>query len=226
MAQINPDTALRSECGPIEFWPRRCSGSLFFTLFPYRADFSQKQHRPDPYILSAAARSDLTDYLHTSLNALLFMPFGFALSQFFQRQKIAASLRLASSDCRRGSFLFNRNFQLYMPSRDSAWDDVIANAFGSFLGTVLGLGIGRFIFQKLSQWEARAEQFLSIRKISVIALIYFGVWLAISVPLQEKTHLNNWDPNSFLFVGYDAKRRYALVRLRFARSALGPRSHR
>lgn len=204
MAQNNPDPA------PDRTWSNRILaaslfGILFFTLFPYWVDFSQK-HSPgrSPFLLSRPLGFD--GFLHTSLNVLLFIPFGIALSRFFQRPRKSFLRSVAIALIAGAALSYSIEIiQLYMPSRDSAWDDVIANALGSVIGTILGAGIGNLVFQKLSEWESHIEQFLSFRKVFVAATIYFGVWLAISVPLQQKTHLNNWDPNSFLFVGYDAR---------------------
>jgi glycopeptide antibiotics resistance protein len=208
MSQNNPDSL------PGRRWSNRILaaslfGILFFTLFPYWADFSQK-HSPGRSIFMLSRPLGFDGFLHTFLNALLFIPFGLALSQFFRGSKSGRKrslLRSISIALIAGAALSYsiEIIQLYMPSRDSAWDDVISNTFGSLLGTILGLGVGGFIFQKLSIWETRADRYLSFRKIFLIALIYFGAWLAVSVPLQQKTHLNNWDPNSFLFVGYDAR---------------------
>ena len=112
-------------------------GILFFTLFPYWVDFSQK-HSPDRSIFLLSRPLGFDGFLHTSLNVLLFMPFGFALSQFFQRRK-KSPLRSISLALIAGAALSYsiEVIQIYMPSRDSAWDDVIANALGSLLGTFL-----------------------------------------------------------------------------------------
>jgi len=180
-------------------------GILFFTLFPYWFDFSVK-HSPgrSPFLLSRPLGFD--GFLHTSLNTLLFVPFGFALSQFLEgrRRTLLKSLSLAVVAGAALSYSIEI-LQLYMPTRDSAWDDVLANTLGSLVGMVIGLISGRLIFGKLSAWERYAEPFLSLRRISIAALIYFGLWFVISIPLQQKTHLNNWDSNSYLIVGYDLK---------------------
>jgi glycopeptide antibiotics resistance protein len=208
MAQNNPDFP---HARP---WSNRILaaslfGILFFTLFPYWVDFTQK-HSPGRSIFLLSRPLGFDGFLHTSLNVLLFIPLGLALSQFFRgsnRERKRSLLHSISLALIAGAALSYsiEIVQLYMPSRDSAWDDVIANALGSLLGTIFGLGAGDFIFQKLSVWENRIGQFFSFRLISMIALVYFGAWLAVSVPLQQKTQLNNWDPNSFLFVGYDAR---------------------
>ena len=180
-------------------------GILFFTLFPYWFDFSLK-HSPgrSPFLLSRPL--GFGGFLHTSLNMLLFAPFGFALSQFFEgrRRTLLKSISLAVVAGAALSYSIEI-LQLYMPSRDSAWDDVLANTWGALVGMAIGLILGKVILGKLSAWERNAEQFFSLRKITIAALIYFGVWFVISIPLQQKTHLNNWDQNSYLVVGYDLK---------------------
>ncbi len=180
-------------------------GILFFTLFPYWFDFNLIHSLiRSPFLLSRPLA--FGGFLHTSLNMLLFVPFGFALSQFFRGRgrSLLTSLSLAVVAGAALSYSIEL-LQLSMPTRDSAWDDVLTNTLGSLVGMVLGLISGKFIFDKLSQWERDAELFLSLRRIAITALIYFGLWFAISIPLQRKTHLNNWDPNSYLIVGYDLR---------------------
>jgi glycopeptide antibiotics resistance protein len=180
-------------------------GVLFFTLFPYWLDFSEKHAGSrSPFLLGGPLRFD--GILHTFLNTLLFAPFGFALSQFFggRRKSLLKSLAVAVIAGAALSYTIEI-LQLYMPSRDSAWDDVLANTLGALVGMIFGLVSGEFILDKLSEYERQLEQFLSLRKIAIAALIYFSAWLVISIPLQQKTHLSNWDPNSFLIVGVDLK---------------------
>jgi glycopeptide antibiotics resistance protein len=178
-------------------------GILFFTLFPYWVDFSSK-HSPgrSPFLLGGPLRFD--GILHTFLNALLFMPFGFALSQFHGERKKSPLKILTLALITGVALSYSIEItQLYIPSRDSAWDDVIANTLGALAGAGFGLISGGYIFRVLSELETYLERFLSLRKIIIIASIYFGVWLAVSVPLQHKSRLNNWSPNSFVIVGYD-----------------------
>jgi glycopeptide antibiotics resistance protein len=179
-------------------------GIFFFTLFPYWIDFSQK-HAPgrSPFLLGGPLHFD--GALHTFLNALLFAPFGFALSRYFARRGNSVLKSIALAVIAGGALSYSiEMIQLYMPSRDSAWDDVLANTAGAVLGLIFGLIAGEFILRKFSEWESRLDQFLSLRKLFIAALIYFGAWLVISIPLQTKSRLENWDPNPFLLVGYDA----------------------
>jgi glycopeptide antibiotics resistance protein len=206
MKQTNSDPP---QASPSRNWSNRILaaslfGILFFTLFPYWIDFSQRNGRARSlFLLGGPLKFD--GILHTCLNALLFVPFGFALSRFFpaRPRSLLKSITFAVIAGASLSYLIEIT-QLYLPSRDSAWDDVLANTAGTLAGIIFGLASGGFIYRKLSAWENHLEQILSLRKIAIAALIYFGVWLAVSVPLQQKTHLDNWDPNSFLVVGYNA----------------------
>jgi glycopeptide antibiotics resistance protein len=180
-------------------------GILFFTLFPYWADFTLgRAGNRSPFLLGGPLRFD--GILHTFLNTLLFVPLGFALSRFFMERKNTFLKSLAATVLAGAALSYSIEIlQLYIPSRDSAWDDLLANTLGAAIGAALASRFGGFVFRKLSEWEWKLEEFLTLRKLFVAALLYFAAWLAISVPLQQKTRLNNWDPNSFLLIGYDAK---------------------
>jgi glycopeptide antibiotics resistance protein len=206
MKQTTPDP---SQVYPSRNWSNRILsaslfGILFFTLFPYWIDFSQKHVQGrSPFLLGGPLKFD--GILHTFLNALLFVPFGFALSRFFPARRRSLLKAIVVAVIAGAALSYSIEVvQLYLPSRDSAWDDVLANTAGTLAGIIFGLGSGGFIYRKLSAWEKQLEHILSPRKISIAALIYFGVWVAVSIPLQKKTHLDNWDPNSFVAVGYNA----------------------
>lgn len=175
-------------------------GILFFTLFPYRIDFSRGfTGSRSPLLLGRTLTFD--GYLHTSLNTLLFVPFGFAIAAFSEdRRKSWLKFVLLAIAL---GFLLSYSIeitQLYIPTRDSAWDDVIANTLGSACGVIFGLLAGGPILRKASEWEKKIEDWLLLKRIVAIGLIYFGLWIALSIPLQEKTHLANWSSNSFLTI--------------------------
>jgi glycopeptide antibiotics resistance protein len=180
-------------------------GIFFFTLFPYWIDFSRKSSSGRSIFLLGRSLG-FDGYLHTSLNALLFVPFGLALWLSFSGRKKSLLRSIALALLAGAALSYSiEMLQLWIPSRDSAWDDVLANAFGALIGMLLGLGAGDFIFRKLSELQSYVEQVLSLRNIFISVAIYFGMWLAVSIPLQQKTHLNNWDPNSDMFLAYDAR---------------------
>jgi VanZ like family len=205
MKQTNSDLPQSS---PSRNWSNRILagslfGILFFTLFPYWIDFGQRHGQGrSPFLLGGPLKFD--GILHTFLNALLFVPFGFALSQFFGGRRKSTLKSLAIAVVAGAALSYSIEItQLYIPSRDSAWDDLVANTAGALAGAIFASISGRTVWRILSDWESRLEKFLSFRKILITALIYFSVWLAVSVPLQRKSRLDNWNSNSFLIVGYD-----------------------
>jgi hypothetical protein len=97
--------------------------------------------------------------------------------------------------------------QLYIPTRDSGWDDVISNSTGSVAGFVLFQLCGGVILGQMSRFEDLFEAWLSPLRAALLLAAYFAVCLGISVDLQKDTRLSNWDPRSLLFVGNDASGR-------------------
>lgn len=95
--------------------------------------------------------------------------------------------------------------QVYIPGRNSAWDDVITNSIGSLVGFLLYATLGSALLTQLSQLETTIEHWLTIPRATLIVAIYFGMWLALSAHFQKETRLTNWDPSAWLFLGNDAK---------------------
>jgi glycopeptide antibiotics resistance protein len=200
----------KSQVPPSRNWSNRILaaslfGIFFFTLFPYRVDFTlTPDGNRNPFTLSGPLQFDGT--LHTFLNTLLFVPLGLGLFAFTNRRR-KSWLKSLSVALVVGSVLSYsiEIVQMYMPTRDSAWDDVIANAAGAVLGMLLALAFGEHILSQLSKWEKRLASMMRVRTVGILALVYFAFWLVISVPLQHKSQLSNWDPNSFLSIGNDIR---------------------
>jgi glycopeptide antibiotics resistance protein len=199
-----------SQHPPARSWSNRILaaslfGILFFTLFPYWVDLSRKPFGGrSPFLLGRSLHFD--GILHTFLNTLLFVPFGFALSGYSIGRGKSRLKSLAVALVAGAILSYAIEFtQIYIPSRDSAWDDVLANTLGSVMGMLLGVCKGRFISCRFSEWEIQIEEWFSVQRIAIVALAYLGIWLVISIPLQQMTRLNNWDPNSYLSVGNDSR---------------------
>jgi VanZ family protein len=207
MDELNSDRASRP---PQRKWLNRILaaslfGVFFFTLFPYWIDINVKSPGTShPFFLGSPPQ--FGGVLHTLLNTLLFVPFGFALSGF-ARARGTSRLKSLGLALVAGAFLSYaiELVQIYIPARDSAWDDVFSNTLGSFLGMALGFVMGDFILHKLVAWETQVESWLIFPRITAVSILYFGIWLAVSIPLQRQSRLNNWDPDSFLTIGNDAR---------------------
>jgi len=143
------------------------------------------------------------------LNILLFIPFGFAISnKFLEKHKSRATALLGAFAL--GALLsYSIEFlQIYVPSRDSGWGDILTNTAGAVTGFLIFELCGAAILGGLFDCEAALARFLTWPRSGVIIFVYLAFWLAISVPLQKQTRFNNWDPFPLLLIGNDASGDY------------------
>jgi glycopeptide antibiotics resistance protein len=197
-------------------------GIVYFTLFPFRLDFSAALpgNRP-PFLLGSSWKYQT--FLDFFLNFLLFVPFGFGLAAESRKRTrnraIGVLLALAGGCLVSYTIEF---LQLYVPSRNSGWDDVFSNTLGSVGGSLLfeacGLSLfalslkgqpatrfsGAEMFQQLSRSEDAIERWMSHKHAALFLMIYFGAWLAVSIPLQRETRLSNWNEQCPLIIGNDS----------------------
>ncbi len=179
-------------------------GILFLTLYPFRFDLLHHlpANRP-PFFLGGWGKD--SGPFNVFLNVLLFVPFGFGLAGTFRergKSRLAAlGLTLATGALLSYSVEF---LQIYIPSRDSGWEDVLTNSSGSAAGCLLFVLCGAAVLRLLSVCEAALDSFLTFGRAAVILALYFGLWIAISVPLQKDTRLTNWNPAPLLVVGNSA----------------------
>ena len=180
-------------------------GIACLTLFPFRFDFSPWYRlHASTFVLGMALKrgSSVEDFL---LNILLFVPFGFGLSALVRKRggSQRTSLLLALLAGAGVSYVVEL-LQLYIPARDSGWEDVFSNTTGSVAGFFLFELCGAALLKELSKYEDSFEGWLSPRRAALLLAVYFGVWFGISALLQMETRLSNWDPQCTLFVGNDA----------------------
>jgi glycopeptide antibiotics resistance protein len=199
---------------PVYAWSNRIliaalAGILFLTLYPFRFAGATKLFAgASPFLLGTAGKSP--SLFDNFLNVLLFIPFGFGLS---------ASLRQRGKSLKATFFLsfivgallsYGIEFvQLYIPARDSGWDDVFTNTAGSVLGFFAFALCGKLATRILSKCEFALESWLAPRQFAAILFIYFGLWFAVSVSLQKETQLTNWEQGTRLLVGNEASGRQA-----------------
>ena len=180
------------------------AGILFLTLYPFRFSLhANPQLNGFPFFLVSGGKS--SGPLNALLNILLFVPFGFGLSQKL-REKGRSQTAILSFTTLAGAFLsYCIEFaQIYVPTRDSGWEDVFTNATGSLVGYFTFVLVGESILNSMSQIENRFEQFLTVRRALWLVLLYFAIWLVVSVPLQAESRLSNWIRDSQFVIGNDA----------------------
>ena len=180
------------------------AGILFLTLYPFRFSLhANSQLNGSPFLLVSGVKS--SGPLAAFLNVLLFVPFGFGLSQkLHEKGRSGTAIFLLTMVA--GAFLsYCIEFaQIYIPTRDSGWEDIFTNAMGAAVGYFTFTVVGESILNFISEIESRFEQFLTVRRALWLVLLYFAIWFVLSVPLQAESRLSNWVRNAQFVIGNDA----------------------
>jgi VanZ like family len=172
---------------------------LFLTEYPFEFSTHPKTYRGiSPLFLGYGAKSGMLDIV---LNILLFVPFGFALGSHWLKRGNwkSAFFRTAAAGCL-FSYLIELS-QLYIPQRDSGWEDVFTNTAGAVAGFLLFVLLGAWIIRRLSKAQLFLETRLTPPRLAVVLVVYFGIWSFASVSLNRETRLDDWSGDCFLIVG-------------------------
>jgi hypothetical protein len=209
----NPPAAPITELSP-STWSNRiilaaAAGILFLTFYPFR--FAWHVVLPgnhSPFLLGHSGKS--AGPLDAFLNVLLFMPLGFGLFEKFRekgKSRIAALLLVLLT----GALLsYTIEFvQIYIPPRDSGWEDIWFNSLGAVAGGLLFEASRGTVPRLLLAFERALAGWISANRAALLLLIYFAAWFAASVFLQRETGLTNWLPDAQLLVGNEAAGRLA-----------------
>ena len=179
-------------------------GIAYLTLFPFEIRMASPHAFHDsPLLLGDSAKTlRHTDFF---LNVLLFVPFGFGLSAQLSKRgssRVVSFLSaLAGGAC--VSYAVEL-LQLYIPGRDSGWEDVVSNTLGSIAGFFLLEYFGGVILKEASRFADSFEGWMSTRRMALLLAIYFTCCFGISALLQRQSRLSNWNPQASLAVGNDA----------------------
>jgi VanZ like family len=181
------------------------AGIFFLTLYPFR--FARAAPSvANPFLLGHSPKSLGTR--DAFLNMLLFVPYGFGLAaQIQQRRRALRTIAIAFATGALLSYVIEF-LQLYIPERDSGWNDVITNSTGALLGAVVFLMCGLAVLQFLRNFEKAIEAFATRRNAAITLLVYFAVWFAVSGRLQKETRLSNWKSDAYLLVGNSPRARW------------------
>jgi len=178
-------------------------GICFLTLFPFRILPHAKQ--PFVFLLGKTLGKTPGAVGDDFLNVLLFVPLGFGLAEkLWERRKSRATIFFVVWITGFVLSYLVEFTQLYIPGRDSGWEDVITNSTGAVLGCLLFFAAGAALLRFLTRVETAIESQVTLARLGVILVVYFACWFALSAGLQTKTRLTNWRPDSRLLVGSDA----------------------
>jgi len=181
------------------------AGILFLTLYPFRFNFHGAAARgiTIPFFLGKGLKSvgSFDDFL----NILLFVPFGFGLTEKLRERGTSRGVALAIALIAGTLFSYGIEFlQIYIPERDSGWEDVFTNATGSAVGCLLFQLCGGMVQRILAACEQGLSALLMGWRVVFVFVLYFGIWFTVSTFLQKATQLSNWKSDALLVVGNDA----------------------
>jgi VanZ like family len=190
------------------FFTLAVAGILFLTMYPFEISHAKPYRDGSPLFLGGTGK--LGGPLDVFLNVLLFMPFGFALGTKILRRGKSWKTALIYTTLAGALFSYAIEVtQLYVPFRDSGWEDVFTNTTGSLLGCVAALVLGIWLFGHLTSFQQTLRDWLSPRRLASVFLLYFGIWFVASAFLATKASLADWRTDCFLVFANDATGRHA-----------------
>jgi VanZ family protein len=197
---------------PASSWANRIlilatAGILFLTMYPFRFNFHVLPNGAWPFLLGRSLkRGNPLDIL---LNVLLFLPFGFGLSEKLRERGKSRGFTLTMGLAAGALFSYTIEFlQLYIPERDSGWEDVFTNGSGSLLGSFIFVAAGGPLVRTLITIQQGLMEVMKGKRVVVAALIYFCAWGGLAAVLQKQTRLSGWTPQAHLVLGNDTTGRY------------------
>jgi VanZ family protein len=202
----------RPRCG----WSNRIlilviGGILFITLYPFRFDLGRHFARAlFPFSLNGWGNK--SGALDTFLNILLFVPYGFAVAEKL-RERGKSRLATFGLTLLAGALLsYTIEFlQIWIPPRDSGWEDVCTNSFGAAAGAVLWNLCGGPVLRGVSQTGRKLGAWLIWQRAALVLLLYLELWSAIAVRLEKESRLSGWTHDALLVIGNSASNPFSVV---------------
>lgn len=178
------------------------AGILFLTLYPFRLNFHILPGGASPFLLGRSFKT--ASSVDGILNVLLFVPFGFGLTAKMRSQGMSARRALVTALAAGALLSYTIEFlQLYIPERDSGWEDVFTNGGGALLGSMFYLLAGGFLLRAASSAQDIFRTHLQMKGAVAAVLVYLFLWFGIAAELQKQTRLSNWKPDAMLVLGND-----------------------
>jgi glycopeptide antibiotics resistance protein len=179
-------------------------GIFFLTFYPFRfASRAQSFSHSSPLLLGGVRKEGRS--LDILLNILLFIPFGFGVSEKLRERAWPRGATFVAALIAGFALTYSVEFaQQYTPTRDSRWEDVLTNTIGSVAGFVMFELCGRLLVRWASRIDGVLRASLTLRRAALLLPVYFVLWSGVTAALQRETHLTNWVSDARLVVGKDA----------------------
>ncbi|MGD1871537.1 MAG: VanZ family protein [Mastigocoleus sp.] len=135
-------------------------------------------------------------------NVLLFLPFGFSISNFLKQSKIKFAYQIlivVIASCFLS--LTVEIIQIFVPSRAPTPSDIYNNTFGGFLGLLCVYIFASRSFKYTLKRVENSRASNSIYKISLFFIAYLCLIILISIPWQNAVSLSDWDNRFSLILG-------------------------
>jgi VanZ family protein len=189
---------------PASSWANRIlilatAGILFLTLYPFRFNYHVLPNNASPFLLGKSAKSGFVDAL---LNILLFVPFGFGLGEKLTERGKSIRFVVVSALAAGALFSYAIEFtQLYVPDRDSGWEDVFTNGSGSFVGGIIFVLVGASLVRSMNAMRRAVVAWMTPLSFACVMVVYFCLCFGLAAVLQRQTQLSNWKPSGVIVLG-------------------------
>jgi VanZ family protein len=181
------------------------AGICFLTLFPFRIiPHARLPAGVSPFLLGKTLGKHPGGIGDDLLNVLLFIPLGFGLAEKLWEKRKSRTMIFFVVWITGFVLSYLIEFtQLYIPGRDSGWEDVMTNSSGAAVGFFIFFAAGGALLWFATRIETAIESQLTWTRLGAILVIYFACWFALSARLQTETRLADWRPDARLLVGSD-----------------------
>lgn len=172
---------------------------VMLTLFPFnfQAIAWGKKDAIKEFFRNA---SDLFD---VSGNTVLFMPFGYGLSQWLNPKRFPLFRKLIIIVGLSFAFTLTiESLQLFLPDRSTSAIDIFTNTLGGTLGGTYGLLGWQRHFISIGTWLKKCWS--QPKSITIAIVIWIALMFSITWKLSTMVHLKDWDPQFNLVVGNEA----------------------
>lgn len=170
---------------------------LMATLFPFNFHFADALSLPAT--ISHLYGWNLVDWLN---NIVLFVPFGLGLSCLMQESRLGiASGFVVVLMISAGLSVTVEILQLFLPTRFSAFADILANTVGGVIGFFLFHLLKAKILTLLLILVSGRQQYFSFNRLTISLFSYFTLACLMTSVMTATSNLDHWDENFTLLVG-------------------------